>query len=79
MLPRSFRGDGIPPGALYEYKPPSLLAQHKGLALLFVLLCLGLAVYCFTQPRATRFPPKQFVPAKPIYVEPIGEKDSTSH
>jgi hypothetical protein len=81
-LPRSFRGEGgiPPPEALYEYKPPSLLAQHKGLAVIFAILCVAFAAYCFKAPRARQsMPPPPVpakpVPAKPIYVEPI-DKDS---
>lgn len=79
MLPRSFRGEGgmPPPDTLYEYKPPSLLAQHKGLAVIFAILCMAFAVYCFKVPRAQHSAPPvpaKPVPAKPIYVEPI-DKD----
>jgi hypothetical protein len=39
-----------PPPA--EYKPPSMLAEHKGLAILFALLCIAFALYCWKAPRA---------------------------
>ncbi len=86
MSPRSFRGEGPggypPPGSIYEYKPPSLLAEHKGMAVVFVIICVALAcgVYRYKSPhpaspraqpaRAARTPPP------PIYVEPIPQSDS---
>ncbi len=80
VLPRSFRGEGglPPPEVLYDYKPPSLLAQHKGLAVIFAILCVAFAVYCFKVPRSRQSAPPspaRPLPAKPIYVEPI-DKDS---
>ena len=89
MLPRSFRGEGgaPPPEALYDYKPPSLLAQHKGLAVIFAILCVAFAVYCFKVPLPRKSAPpapavpgtphqeQRTPPAQPIYVEPI-DKDS---
>jgi hypothetical protein len=87
MLPRSFRGEGgaPPPEALYEYKPPSLLAQHKGLAVIFAILCVAFAVYCLRVPLPRKSSPagpatprhekQRTPPAQPIYVEPI-DKDS---
>ncbi len=82
VLPRSFRGEGAPPPpeTLYDYKPPSLLAQHKGLAVIFAILCVGFAVYCFKVPRVRQSAPPvpaRPLPAKPIYVEPIDKDSST--
>jgi hypothetical protein len=68
--PKSFRGEGgrPPPGLPHEYKPPSLLAQHKGLAVVFGILFLGLAVYFVWSLRA----PRSSAPQKPpIYVEAV--------
>jgi len=81
MLPRSFRGEGSsgppPPGSMFEYKPPSMLAQHKGLAVAFALLCAAFAVWCFTSPRAYRdsqpAPPPP--PTQPIYIEAVPDKN----
>ncbi len=71
-MPRSFRGEnpnGYPdPGALHEYKPPSMLAQHRGLAIAFVIVLLAVAVYFYKLPRTpVYFPP----PTQAIYIEPI--------
>ena len=64
--PKSFRGEaGPPPPELPEYKPPSLLTQHKGLAVVFGILFLALAAYFVWSLRAPRASP----PAQPIYVE----------
>ncbi len=69
-----------PPETLVEYKPPSLLAQHKVLAAFFAILCVAFAVYCFRVPPPphgsppTPPTPAKPVPAKPIYVEPIDKE-----
>ena len=41
-----------PPPA--EYKPPSLLAEHKGLAIIFMVVVLGFALYCWKVPHQLR-------------------------
>ena len=87
VSPRSFRSEGSggypPPGSIYEYKPPSLLAEHKGMAVVFVIICLALAcgVYRYKSPHpdspqtrpasATRS-----APPPPIYVEAIPQSGS---
>jgi hypothetical protein len=53
---------------MHEYKPPSMLAQHKGLAIAFAVLLIVLAVWCLTTPRGTRYAPP---PKQPIYVETV--------
>ena len=52
--PRAFREKNpyTPPPP--EYKPPSMLAQHWRLAVLFSAVCIAFAVYCFKAPRAPR-------------------------
>jgi hypothetical protein len=72
LVRRSFRGEdpnGYPdPGSLFKYKPPSLLAQYKGLAIAFVIVLIATAVYFYKLPRTpVYFPP----PTVEIYVEPI--------
>ncbi len=37
-----------PPG---DYKPPSMLAEHKGLAILFIVAVLAFALYCWKVPH----------------------------
>ena len=50
--PRAFREKNpyTPPPP--EYKPPSMLTQHWRLAVLFAVVCIAFAVYCFKAPRA---------------------------
>jgi hypothetical protein len=50
--PSAYRRDNPDNPAPAEYKPPSMLWEHKGLATLLALVCLGFAVYCWKAPRA---------------------------
>ncbi len=86
MSPRSFRGEGLsgypPPGSIHEYKPPSLLAEHKGMAVVFVIICavLACAVYRYQSPPHPAAPQAQPAraapnPPPPIYVEAIPQSD----
>ncbi len=84
MSPRSFRGEGLsgypPPGSIHEYKPPSLLAEHKGMAVVFVIICavLAWAVYRYQSPHpaAPQAQPARAAPnPPPIYVEAIPQSD----
>jgi len=56
------------PAEAYVYKPPSMLAQYKGLAVVFAIVCLALAVYCFKAPHGSRYTPP---PKQPIYVDTV--------
>jgi hypothetical protein len=49
--PSAYRQDNPdnPPPA--DYKPPSMLAEHKGLAILFVAVCIAFAFYCWRTPH----------------------------
>ena len=71
----------VPPGAQYDYKPPSVFARYKWLTAIFVLLVLGLLLYPAlglkkapaAPPRAASQPSHQ-PPAsagEPIYVQPL--------
>ena len=66
--PRSFRDKNLNVPPPPEYQPPSMLAQHKGLAILFAVVFMAIAAYCYLVPRGTRYaaPPKQ-----PIYVDSV--------
>ncbi len=71
-LPKSFAGerssDDPPPYVGYEYKPPSILAEHKVLALVFGVLFLALALYCyFAVYKPLEYPP----PPRPVYIDAV--------
>lgn len=34
-----------------DYKPPSMLVEHKGLAVLFAVISVGFALYCLKSPH----------------------------
>jgi hypothetical protein len=65
MPPGSFRAEA------YAYKPPSMLAQYKGLAIVFAILFLALAAYCIKAPHAAR---QSAPPTQPVYVEAVPRK-----
>jgi hypothetical protein len=70
----------LPPGAQYEYKPPSVFARYKVLTAVFIALTLGLASYCvlvLRRPPASLGRPASAPPApqdQPIYIEPLPAK-----
>jgi hypothetical protein len=73
--PNSKGGDGpnsYVPKPRFEYKAPSIIAEHKYLAIIFVLAIVAASVYLFRAPHKplTIEPP----PPPPIYVEPIPER-----
>jgi hypothetical protein len=53
---------------VYEYKPPSVPAQYKLLAVAFVLVVVGVTVYFIKLPRTPLVIPP---PPLTIYVEPV--------
>jgi hypothetical protein len=60
-----------------EYKPPSVLAEHKGLAILFAVILVAFAVYCLRTPhRPHAPPPKAAGKAPPIYIETVPDQNS---
>jgi hypothetical protein len=78
-VPEPTRGPGggqgpssFVPKPRFEYKAPSILAEHKYLAIIFVLAIVAAAVYLFRAPHKplTIEPP----PPPPIYVEPLPER-----
>jgi hypothetical protein len=61
-----------------DYRAPSLLAEHKGLALAFLAVAIAFALYCWKAPHrsvaldaATRGSAAE---QSPIYVEPLPDK-----
>jgi hypothetical protein len=80
VVVRSFRADDAAPeettAEVAEYKPPSLLARHGLLALVFLLACIGGLVLLLRAPHTPAPSPRpaertDLNPATPIYVEPI--------
>jgi hypothetical protein len=57
------------PKPRFDYQRPSILAEHKYLAIIFVLVIFAASVYLF---RAPHKPLKLEPPAgPPVYIEPI--------
>jgi hypothetical protein len=64
--------DSYVPKPRFEYKAPSILAEHKYLAIIFVLAVVAASVYLFRAPhKPLNIEPP---PPPPIYVEPIPER-----
>jgi hypothetical protein len=61
--------DGYVPKPRFEYKAPSIIAEHKVLAIIFVLAIVAASVYLFRAPHKPLSiePP----PPPPVYIEPI--------
>jgi hypothetical protein len=79
--------DGSKPA---EYQAPSMLAEHRGLALLFLAAAIVFALYCWKGPHRTALdaagarapapPARAQTPTaapqeSPIYVEAVPDKD----
>jgi hypothetical protein len=76
-VPRSFRGEepgAYPePGSGQEYKPRSMLEEHRGLVIVFGILFLALAAYFVKSVLAAPKPPPP--PVQSVYVEVVPPKD----
>jgi hypothetical protein len=60
------------PRPRFEYKAPSMFAEHRYLAILFVLVIIAGAVYLIRLPRKPiKIDP---LPPPPVYIEPIPER-----
>jgi hypothetical protein len=64
--------DSYVPKPRFEYKAPSIIAEHKYLAAIFVLAITAAAVYLIRAPHKplTIEPP----PPPPVYIEPIPQR-----
>jgi hypothetical protein len=76
-VPEAGPGGGKGPSSFvpkprFEYKAPSIIAQHKYLAIIFVLALVAAAVYLVRAPHRplTIEPP----PPPPVYIEPIPQR-----
>jgi hypothetical protein len=65
--------DSYVPKPRFDYQAPSMLAQYKYLAIVFVLVLIAAAVYLARAPHKplTIEPP-------PVYIEPIPERPAPS-
>lgn len=71
-MPRTFRGEEprFPEaGAIEEYKARSMIEEYRGLAIVFAILFLALAVYFVKSVLAA--PKPQPPPAQSVYVEMV--------
>jgi hypothetical protein len=50
--PSAYRQENPDNPAPADYKPPSLLAEHKRFAIVLALACVAFALYCWKAPRA---------------------------
>ena len=75
-MPRTFRGEesrGPEPGAIEEYRPKTMIEEYRGLAVVFGILGLALAVFfiksVLSAPKPTPPPPQS------VYIEVLPQKD----
>jgi hypothetical protein len=60
------------PRPRYEYKPPSVFADYKYLAIAFVLIIIAVSVYLIRAPhKPLKIDPP---PPPPVYIEPIPQR-----
>ena len=63
------------PKPRFEYKAPSMFAEHKVLAILFVLAIVAASVYLIRAPHKPRtIEPPPPPSSAPVYIEPIPER-----
>ena len=73
---RSFRGDAAdvsPADVLPEYKPRSVFEEHRGIAIFFGIICIGLAAYWIKSVLAGPKAP----PPQSVYIEMVPPSDIT--
>lgn len=59
--PSAYRRDN-PDNPPPDYKAPSILTEHKGLAILFAAVCVAFVWYCWKIPHAPKAPSAAHVP-----------------
>jgi hypothetical protein len=76
-VPKSFRGEestGFPePGAIPEYRIPSVLVQYRGLAIFFGILFIGLTAY-FIKWLIAPHPVPPPLPPQSVYIDLVPQK-----
>jgi hypothetical protein len=80
--PRAYREENPYESQPVEYRAPSMLVEHRGLALLFIAAAIVFALYCWraaprrTAARADSTQIPASAPAQsPIYIEALPDKD----
>jgi hypothetical protein len=77
MAPKSFRGEessGYPdPAAVSRYKARSMIEEYKGLAVVFAILFVALAVYFVKSILAAPKPAPP--PTQSVYIEVVPPKE----
>jgi Na+-transporting methylmalonyl-CoA/oxaloacetate decarboxylase gamma subunit len=71
-MPRVFRGEqpiGPQPGDIREYKSRSMVQEYRGLAIVFAVLALALAVYFISS--MLRAPSPAPPPVQSVYIETL--------
>jgi hypothetical protein len=82
-VPEAPRGPGglgpnnFAPKPRFDYKAPSILWEHRYLAILFVAAIIVGSVYLFAAPHKPPAPPPKIEPPA-VYVEPIAERPASS-
>jgi hypothetical protein len=75
-VPRSFRGEessGYPePGEVRDYRSRSMIEEYRGLAIVFAVLGLALAVYFVKSIWTAPKPPPP--PTQSVYIEMLPQK-----
>jgi hypothetical protein len=78
--PSAYRQENPDNPAPADYKPPSLLAEHKRLAIVLTLACVAFAFYCWKAPRTPPADPSPRAAAMPtappsgdapVYIESV--------
>ena len=77
----------VPPGAQYDYNPPSVFERYKILSIVFGLLMLALLAFLIIAPRHEQrhatgpaepaIPSAPERPADPVYVTPLSIQPHT--
>ena len=74
--PKSFRGEQPPgfidQGAIKEYKSRSMIEEYRGLAIVFGIVALSLAVYIIKSILTAPPPPPP--PVQSVYIETVPPK-----
>ncbi len=74
-MPRVFRGEesrGYEPDAITQYKARSMVEEYRGLAIVFAVIALGLAVYFIKSVLSAPKPAPP--PVQSVYIEPVPAK-----